>query len=56
MLTVEESGGGPLIGRLRQYLAGRRLLLVLDKVEQSADSSWSDWHPLIDWHPLNVRS
>jgi non-specific serine/threonine protein kinase len=33
-LEVEESGGEPLFGRLRQYLVARRLLLVLDNFEQ----------------------
>ena len=33
-LAVEESGGGSLLGRLGQYLSTRRLLIVLDNVEQ----------------------
>ncbi|MBV9603041.1 MAG: AAA family ATPase [Chloroflexi bacterium] len=34
VLAVEESGSGSLLGRLRQYLTTRRLLLVLDNFEQ----------------------
>jgi non-specific serine/threonine protein kinase len=33
-LEVEESGGAPVLGRLRQFLSARRLLLVLDNFEQ----------------------
>src|SRR4051812_40889298 len=33
-LAVEESGRGSLLGRLGQYLSTRRLLIVLDNLEQ----------------------